>query len=723
MKRIFFASIIVICLTGYLSAYFRAIPKEGGEYWSNFELKKFNCQVDVKGLFYETTIEFEIGLTPVSNNAPVPGVYEINWTFSLVPDAVITDCQMQPAGADPGNYIPAELLDLTTAKMLYQNSPRAQPRLLLRELWQRQWDAKLVKTYEMVFYPVDLVKTPVIKFSFLTPCRAAYNMRRILLPLNEFRVYKHHSDNLIKFSDPDHPDFEPLNIDAIYLSPGWRWINGYWQGQIYWQGTYQAVIGIAAESSNRNYLRTFSNEEGQFYQISIPTPLPPENRKPKNILLAVDLTIEGYNKFDVKRAIDLYQQTVELSCSAYDSINLIYSGFIPQLYHSAFVPYHSQTCQKMMTQLRNETIPKLNTLPLLLREAVKLFNQQKKAGEIWLITNARSHADPIQTAMEIIQQSLNIAQYPLAFKILSNDAQNWPAKYINNQYYPGNDYLYENLARLSKGNFVKLRDFQYYDGLEAMLDCVAPTINTVEIDPEPFGGLCYSRIPLNQGRINFPITQPYYEIGLFDGFDPFSVHYFGMTDGEVYGQDVPINRIQDDTGWPEVAQFWYTRYVQERLLEPQSYETIKYIEQISVAQRILTIYSGLVIPGPGEKCGFNALTELATAVENPDDRIAEPPEQAKKFTLNAFPNPFNASTTFTWESPDALSHPKIVIRIFNYLGQEVRQFEIDHSSSDGSVEIFWDGMDKQHQAVASGIYLVMLQAGNQMTNIKVTLLK
>ncbi len=721
MKRLFLAAIILICMTGFLPAYFRAIPVEGGNYWTIFELKKFNCQVDVKGLFYETTIEFEIGLTSGYNNTPTPGIYEINWTFSLVPDAVITDCQMQPAGAAPGSYIAAQMLDLTTAQMQYKSSPKAKPRLLFRERWRREWDAKYSKTYEMVFYPVDLQKTPVIKISFLTPCRAALDMRRVLLPLNEFIVYKHQKTDLIRLFDPDHPEFKPIDIAGIYRYGDWQQVNGYWQAQLNWSGISQAVIGIAAESPNRTYLRTFTNPEGQFYQISVPTPLPPENRKPKNILIAVDLTNEGYNHFDFKNATDLFQKAVALSCSPYDSINLIYSGFIPQIYHPTFTPFSLPVLQKMMTQLRAESIPKLNTLPILLREAVKLFNQQKKAGEIWLISNARTHADPTQTAMEIIQQSLNIAQYPLVIKIISNDAQTWPAKYINNQYYPGNDYLYENLTRLSKGNFIKLRDFQFYDGLEAMLDCVAPAINTVEIDPEPFGGLCYSRIPLNQGRINFPITQPYYEIGLFDGFDPFSVHYFGMTDGEVYGQDVPINRIQDDTGWPEVAQFWYTRYVQERLLEPQSYETIKYIENISVTQRILTIYSGFVIPGPGEKCGFTQLNEEITAVHDAEDLIPEPPERPKKFTLNAFPNPFNSTTTFTWQYPNSPNDKKLVIKIFNYLGQEVRQFDIENMS--GPVEIFWDGLDKQYQPVASGIYLVIMQAGTQMTNIKITLLK
>jgi hypothetical protein len=720
MKRLFLATIILMCMTGFLPAYFRAIPVEGGNHWSVFELKKFNCQVDVKGLFYETTIEFEIGLTSGYNNSPVPGVYEINWTFSLVPDAVITDCQMQPAGATPGSYIAAEILDLTTAQMQYRNSPKAKPRLLLRERWQRQWDSNLYKTYEMVFYPVDLEKTPVIKISFLTPCRAALNMRQVLLPLNEFIVHKHQTSDLIKLFDPDHPDFKPLNIYGIYGTTDWRLVNGSWQIPIYWYGISQSVIGIAAESPDRAYLRTFTNLEGQFYQISVPTPLPPENRKPKNILIAVDLTNEGYNSFDFKNAIDLFQKTIELSCSPYDSVNLIYSGFIPQIYNSTFTPFSSPVLQKMMTQLRAELIPKLNTLPRLLREAVKLLNQQKKAGEIWLITNARAHADPLQTAMEIIQQSLNIAQYPLVFKIISNDAQTWPAKYINNQYYSGNDYLYENLARLSKGNFIKLRDAQSFDGLEAMLDCVAPAINTVEIDPEPFGGLCFSRIPLNQGRINFPITRPYYEIGLFDGSDPFTTHYFGMTDGAVYGQDVPISRIQDDAGWPEVAKFWYTRYVQERLLEPQSYETIKYIENISVAQRILTIYSGFVIPGPGEKCGFERLAEV-TAVQEPEDLIAEPPEKSKKLTLNAFPNPFNSSTTFTWQYPDSPIDKKLVIKIFNYRGQEVRRFDFDNIG--GPVEIFWDGLDKQNQPVASGIYLVVMQAGTRMTNIKITLLK
>ncbi|MBN2000556.1 T9SS type A sorting domain-containing protein, partial [candidate division KSB1 bacterium] len=521
-------------------------------------------------------------------------------------------------------------------------------------------------------------------------------------------------------TDHDNPNFMPINIANVYAVSGWKQTGNKWMLQLSDNSYRNMLLGCAPESPDRSYLRIFENENDRFYQLSLLPPVETREIKNKNILLAVDLADNDRGVYNKSFLFEQFENTTILSTTPYDSITMLYSAFTPEIYDTNFVPVTTEHINKMFSELRQRSNPKLNTLPHLLRQAVKVLNDKGKSGEIWLLTNAYTHSDPPETALEIITQTLNIAENPVVFRIINADMEYWPNYWINNQRYSGNDYLYENLARLSWGSFITLRDYQQYDILDIMLDCVAPTVTSVETIPDPTGGISYSRFQLNRGRINFPITLPYYEIGLFDGTEPFFVNYFGMLYGDLFAKGVTVERQIDDTGWVAVSQFWYDRYIQNLLLEPQSYETISYIENTSVEHSLLTPYSGLVVPGPDGVPAFLRLTEeIPTSVE-----INEPAIQApQNDQLLAYPNPFNPSTTITVPLPPDLAERTLNINIYNYLGQMVRHHSERVNPSDSNIRYRWDGLDENGREAASGLYLVIVQSGRYKKNLKITLLR
>lgn len=429
-------------------------------------------------------------------------------------------------------------------------------------------------------------------------------------------------------------------------------------------------------------------------------------------MLAIDVTYPGEKVLDFDLALETFMEATRLSLSPRDSIALVYSGFTPVVPDSDFAPATPELIDQMEHTVASAGPPMLNTLPHLLRTAVRLFNRQHRGGEIWLLTDARTHASPRATAMDIIAQTHGAAEHPVTFNIISDDAGHgywyWG--------YAGNDYLYESLARVSWGNFVRLRTVPKYDALDLMLDCVTPTATAAELDPEPDGGVTYSRFALNCGRANFPLTLPYYEIGLFDGSPPFTVHFFGMVDRGLFMHDVAVKPQHADPGWASLATYWFACYVAERLKEPQSYATIKYIEEISTQQRLLTPYTGFVIPGPDGVCAFLHLVDESTGVPEAQKEEAALPQS---FALQAYPNPFNPQTSISCRV-DMQAGEVVTIHIFNCRGQEVRRFEVP-VEEDQTVTVCWDGQDDQRRGVASGVYLVVAAVRNQRKTIKVTL--
>ncbi len=87
--------------------------------------------------------------------------------------------------------------------------------------------------------------------------------------------------------------------------------------------------------------------------------------------------------------------------------------------------------------------------------------------------------------------------------------------------------------------------------------------------------------------------------------------------------------------------------------------------------------------------------------------------------LLTFPNPFNSSTQLLFHLGQA---SPVRLSLYNLLGQKVRTLGEGHWPA-GAHQVEWDGRDEQGQAVASGIYLCRLQAGQQVETRKLLLLR
>jgi len=87
-------------------------------------------------------------------------------------------------------------------------------------------------------------------------------------------------------------------------------------------------------------------------------------------------------------------------------------------------------------------------------------------------------------------------------------------------------------------------------------------------------------------------------------------------------------------------------------------------------------------------------------------------------TLSAFPNPFNPSTTISFQYSND-QNQQIQIEIYNLKGQRIREYSILNSQS----SIVWDGTDSNNSPVTSGIYFYKLKAGNREIIKKMMLVK
>jgi hypothetical protein len=105
----------------------------------------------------------------------------------------------------------------------------------------------------------------------------------------------------------------------------------------------------------------------------------------------------------------------------------------------------------------------------------------------------------------------------------------------------------------------------------------------------------------------------------------------------------------------------------------------------------------------------------AAFVENETERATP-----DRLTLRpSYPNPFRSQTTLEYALPASAD---VRIAIYDVLGRRVRVLaEGDHTA--GRHDVTWDGRNNAGQPVASGLYLIRLEADGQTRLQKATLLR
>jgi len=95
-----------------------------------------------------------------------------------------------------------------------------------------------------------------------------------------------------------------------------------------------------------------------------------------------------------------------------------------------------------------------------------------------------------------------------------------------------------------------------------------------------------------------------------------------------------------------------------------------------------------------------------------------------KMSLMIYPNPFNPSTTISYNLTSELSETAELV-VYNLKGQKIKTFPIilNEVEGEGKNNVVWNGTNDSNQPVSSGIYFAKLKAGKKVLTKKLMLLK
>lgn len=100
--------------------------------------------------------------------------------------------------------------------------------------------------------------------------------------------------------------------------------------------------------------------------------------------------------------------------------------------------------------------------------------------------------------------------------------------------------------------------------------------------------------------------------------------------------------------------------------------------------------------------------------------IAQLPD---KFMINnAYPNPFNPSTTIEYAIPNIETHGNVSIQIYDITGRLIMKL-VDGQKAAGWHSVVWNGKNSFGEHAAAGMYLVRVIAGVEVKLTKVMLIR
>jgi hypothetical protein len=113
-----------------------------------------------------------------------------------------------------------------------------------------------------------------------------------------------------------------------------------------------------------------------------------------------------------------------------------------------------------------------------------------------------------------------------------------------------------------------------------------------------------------------------------------------------------------------------------------------------------------------------AMSEVIDELLEAPVAVQDAPQVAPTLTVGAVPNPFNPATRIHFELPDPAA---VTLVVHDTRGRQVRRLLQGRDHPAGRHALAFDGRDDQGRALASGVYLVRLQAGAQRSSAKLTL--
>jgi len=663
----------------------------------NFQasIKSAELEITPKGGFIENNLYLTIGLSePYSSSGQQ---LEIILDFGLPANSIVTDSWLWINGVPKQS----EILDRWTASNIYEQivNRRKDPSLLVKNG---------VNQYSINIYPLKPDETRKFKITYLTPVNLSENSITCEYPTG---IINTSSTAVSKLNVYAHPNGTYVNPIIENGTTAFAQVHNSDFGDCYEALIPNSDYGkarIIFNNTNTDPVKFFrygSSNEG-IYQLSfMPSECFDQETASQKVCYLVDFD-KAYCKETKPSLINILSSNLTGSFSEKDSFNVIFSNLSLD---QAFDSWKPVTQANLTQAFSASKLSDYSNLIQLLVKGINFVNNSGGTGKIVLLSN-NAVFEGIEKSNTILND-INI----LNVKKIKIDIIDYTDNYYN-YYWTGNNsvynnsYLFSNIARTNKGEYINFLEKISYNSFSELLtssleDVSAEQINNLDIYTDLADGFCFGRMNLTTGNSSgFKMNKTIHQVGKYKGDFPLTLEITGELNSKIIHNEFQLNGSGISENDSILSTIWSGLDIHQLELESQNSQVINEIIYQSVENRILSYYTAFL-------CLEDSVTICENCIDEDNPVITSNDQTGLAQKIKAYPNPFINTIRFDFTDGENLQK----IEIYNVMGQKIKEI----GTEEGFSTYMWDGTDKQGSLVKSGIYLVVARYKNKISTLKI----
>jgi hypothetical protein len=644
---------------------------------------------------------------------------EIQYYFSLDPAASLTDMWLW-VGED---IMKALILDRWTASAIYENivKRRRDPCLVLKE-GQGYYSAKI--------YPLPGDGRRRIKLSYLIPMQWGARGVSVPLPAYLLKASMYGPPNLrvrilpdSAFKNPRLLEYPENPFQVVVDSAAGPLLQTEIPGDIQ-NSRYSMTLALDFAVERELYLVRYEDAEEGYYQMAfLPYKVLGEELS-RRVAVLFD-----YDALSAPTDVPTFLQNVKDMLLNHfveaDSFNILFrssSGIVRA--SPGWLSASPEGIDSAFAVARADSINPYSALRDLLLDGIT-FVHDHGGGHLLLVSSSTDYCD-YRVANPLINE-LKAALVPMVpIHIVDFAIRYYKVLYADNRYFYNNTYLWENLTRVSGGGYSTTQDWSTGD-FPSQLNAIVPYLRgapgAFDVQTRLENGFCASRYTLggaSEATVNW--DTPIHQVGKYYGSLPFIAEFSALVQGRPVNRVFRVEAADAITGDSTVAQSWAAQWIDQMEAEPQTNQLTKQIVDLSLQARVLSYHTAFLALEPNDTVPacFSCTDESGGTTEAVETADAD---TVSGVSLDAFPNPFNASTTIRVKLPRDVAPDQAAVRIFNTLGQVVRTFDPTEMAGTGRATYVWDGRNDGGTVLASGMYIFVLSSPRGNQSMKLMMVK
>ncbi|MFT6334181.1 MAG: hypothetical protein ACJATI_000913 [Halioglobus sp.] len=675
----------------------RIIDPQNQWWGSDASIENVHIEVKPAGIFCETSITFDVKSTNSSFSDDIQ--LEFIYDFSMPGNVVFNDSWLW-------------IEDYISKGEIYEQSEGT---AIYEAIVDRQQDPSILTkynegSYNFRIYPLFDDSTRRVKLSYLAPFKDENTTLESSLPLSFLRdSYDKPQNVTLDITDDANWFHIPINTSEWSQTSVVNNVTTYTMSAESILANQK--ITFSSDTQNDYTLGVYEEDETKYFQL-IYDPEIEYVTTPTYNLIVLDHETDNTN-VELNTIISLLSHELNDLNDA-DKFNILYYDFTPQFTSDTWEQTNPENITDALNKVSNANTSTFSWLATLLPEALAYAEAKGQKTKIILLSADNNFAqeessnDFLETINNFIGQmttdvSISIADY----------SKNRPGDWIENQYYRGNEYLYNRLAQQHNGTYnISLTqddmELVLYETFIRDIDY----IDEYDLDIKSELGFSYSKYVIGSSE-KIRLDKPIMLTGKYVGETPFNLEFSALYNGEIIQKDIMLTPNLELDG--TATEAWAAQYILANENNSDQ-DIINDVIDVSMEMRILS-----------KQTVFLCLERDTSAIssnngDNGDDggwTVATEDTKIDASKILAFPNPFTEYINIEIPSNIAPNNEGISVQILSIDGRLIHTIDQKNVIRDGKIFFKWTPSSR----LDGGIYMIKIITESEVHTIKVMLVR